>query len=87
MKQSDLLPLHVACPRCGHVVELPHKPVEKQIIQAVRKLERHSGVASTQAVSLEVCLSYSQAGRYLRRLARTGSVRRIGERGGWKSAA
>jgi predicted HTH transcriptional regulator len=75
------------CPHCGYSLELTRDSTERQIIRAIRKLERHNGTASTRAVALEISLSHSQTGRRLRNLAERGAIRRIGKRRGWKSAA
>ncbi|MFP4323769.1 MAG: FaeA/PapI family transcriptional regulator [Anaerolineales bacterium] len=75
------------CPHCGHVYKLPFAGPEHQVLHAVEDLARHSGAASTQAVALEVRLSEAQARRWLRKLEHKGRVRRVGERGGWRTAA
>ncbi len=77
----------VQCPHCGHRFELPLEPLEKQLIQAVRKLERHSGQASTQAVALELAFSPAYTRRQLVNLEKRGQLRRVGMRKGWKTAA
>ncbi|NJL95440.1 MAG: hypothetical protein HC915_17805 [Anaerolineae bacterium] len=77
----------IQCPNCGHVVELPYKPIEKQILDAVRSGERHMGKATTMQVAVQVFLSDDQTYRYLHKLEREGKVRRVGRKGGWRSAA
>jgi len=79
-------PKTITCPHCGHAFPLPFRPVESQIAQAVEKITRHSGAASSQAVALEVSLSKAQTVRYLNRLERNGTVQRIGQRKGWRAA-
>lgn len=77
----------ISCPHCGHDVPLKLNPLEKQVLAAVRKLNRHSPTASTRAIALEVSLSPAQTKRYLIALERKGRIWRVGMKGGWKSAA
>lgn len=77
----------VSCPHCGHEFELETSELESQLLKTVRKLERHSGVASTQAIALETSYSAGYIRRQLIELEKRGRIRRIGERKGWKSAA
>ena len=78
--------LSVKCPHFGHEFALPFNPIEQQIYHSVRRLARHSGAATSQAIALDVSLSQSQAVRYLNKLEQTGCITRIGMRGGWKAA-
>lgn len=78
---------YTTCPVCGHEFALQYEPVEAQVLRAVTKFARHNGVASSQAVALEVSLSKSQAVRWLNKLEKKGSVQRVGVRMGWRIAA
>jgi DNA-binding MarR family transcriptional regulator len=75
-----------ACPHCGHRYADHIPQQDALLLNALRRLARHSPTVSSQALALEVHLSRSQTVRRLGALERMGRVRRVGQRGGWRLA-
>lgn len=78
---------HVQCPHCGYRYTLPFKPVERQILRAIEKMERNSGKATTNGIATQLYLSHSQTFRHLAQLESRGEIVRIGTKSGWRKAA
>jgi len=77
----------VQCPTCGHTIRLPFLPIEEQIMKAVIAAQRNEGKARTKAIAVRVMMSEDQTFRYLQKLEQQGRVRRVGVKGGWRTAA
>lgn len=87
MHKVDEPELYTTCPHCGHHYALPFSPIERQIIDAVAELNRHSPSATAEAIAFEVSLHPATVRRHLNEIEKTGQIKRIGQRGGWKRAA
>jgi predicted transcriptional regulator len=87
MYEVDHIAPHYCCPHCGYEVLLVVPALDSILLKTVKKLARHSGMATSKAIALEVCLSKSQVNRRLARLAQLGQVVRVSPRGGWRIAA
>lgn len=87
-QQQELIEkyLTTTCPHCGHSFTLPHRPIEVQILEQIKELSRHSGVAEAKTIAANIYLSLSQTQRHLLKLEVQGKIYRIGQRKGWRIA-